>query len=436
MKRSSRIGIWAMLAVILAAGVGAIVAMNRTRPINQTDAIPLAKVKRGEMALEVYANGELNASHALTLVAPTVGGDALQITRLMSTGQQVKKGDVVIEFDPSEQHYKLDQSHSELLQAEQEITKANADAEVLAAEDKVALLKARYNVRRAELDVEKNELVSKIDGDKNQLALQQAKRVLAELEKDIESHHASGQASIFLAREKYNKAKLAMDQAQQNLDHMQVTAPMDGLISIQKNMNASGGFFFTGMSLPDYRAGDQVQAGSAIVQVLNPAGMNLIAKVAEREHDNIKPGQPVRVTFDALPRDVFHGTVKSVSGMSMQSLFNPDASHGFDVAIQLAATDARLRPGLTAQLVFEGVHKPDVLYVPRQALFMKDGKRIVYLKKGSNYQQREVKIQSESESRAAIEGIEPGSQVALLDPTVPHKQAGTGSASGSAQGVP
>ena len=69
-----------------------------------------------------------------------------------------------------------------------------------------------------------------------------------------------------------------MDQAQQNLDHMQVTAPMDGLISIQKNMNASGGFFFTGMSLPDYRAGDQVQAGSAIVQVIDPKEIEMSAK--------------------------------------------------------------------------------------------------------------------------------------------------------------
>jgi len=39
----------------------------------------------------------------------------------------VNKGDVVIEFDPSEQRYKLDQNRSELQQAEQEITKAKAD---------------------------------------------------------------------------------------------------------------------------------------------------------------------------------------------------------------------------------------------------------------------------------------------------------------------
>ena len=125
--------------------------------------------------MEVHATGELSASHAALLDGRLpVAAEHCGITRFLPTGTEVKKGDVVIEFDPSEQHYKLDQSHSELLQAEQEITKANADAEVLAAEDKVALLKARYNVRRAELDVEKNELVSKIDGDKNQLALQQA----------------------------------------------------------------------------------------------------------------------------------------------------------------------------------------------------------------------------------------------------------------------
>ena len=200
---------------------------------------------------------------------------------------------LVIEFDPSEQHYKMEQNHSELLQAEQEITKAKADSQVQAAEDKVALLKARYDVRRAELDVGKDELLSKIDAQKNDLALQQAKRVLSELEKDIESHKASGQASIYLSQEKFNKAKLAMDQAQQNLERMRVTAPMDGLVSIQKNMNASGGFYFTGMSVPDYRQGDQVQPGSVIVEVLNPGSMNLTAQVQEDQHDNVKQGEPV-----------------------------------------------------------------------------------------------------------------------------------------------
>jgi HlyD family secretion protein len=433
--KKHRLLVWTVVLVLLAAGVAALIAMSRTHPAAEPDSVPIAQVKRGDIDLQVHASGELSASNMAAVTAPAIGGDALQIVSLTGTGVSVKKGDIVVEFDPSEQHYKLEQSRSELLQAEQEITKAKADAAVLAAQDKVSLLKDRYGVRRAELDVEKNELLSKIDAQKNDLALTQAKRVLAELEADIESHRASGQAAIFLAQEKYNKAKLAMDQAQQNLDHMRVTAPMDGLVSIQKNVNASGGFFFTGMSLPDYRPGDQVQPGSAIVQILDPQGMNLTAKVPEQEHDNIKAGQPVQVAFDALPGVAFHGAVKTVGGMSMQSFFNADSSHGFDVTVQLDSQDPRLRPGLTAQLIFEGGRKSNVLLIPRQALFMRDGKRIAFVRQGGSWQQRQVKVVSESESRAAIDGIAEGTQVALLDPTVPRKQS-SGSASSGFEGAP
>lgn len=431
-----RILTWFILGIVLAAGIGAVVAASRVRLPAKGDEIPLAEVKRGEIDLEVHGIGELRASHSIMLAAPAVGGDALQITHLVRTGQLVRKGDVVFEFDPSEQRYKLEQNHSELLQAEQEITKAKADAAVLAAVDKVVLLKDRYAVRRAELDVQKNELVSKIDADKNQLALDQARRVLAEQEKDIDSHKASGQAATYLAQEKYNKAKLAMDQAQQNLDKMRVTAPMNGLVSIQKNENASGGFFFTGMSLPDYHEGDQVQPGSSIAEVVDPQGLDLTSKIGEAVRSNVQTGQAVEVVFDALPGHVFHGTVKSVGGMSVRQFFSSNTNGTFEVSIQLAETDSRLRSGFTAQLVFLGGSKKNVLYLPRQALFLKDGKRIVYIRKGNGYEQREVKIESENESRAAIDGLEEGSSVALVDPTAPRKTSGSGSATGSTEGAP
>lgn len=428
MKRR-HVRLWITSFALLAIGVGAVIAMNRPHVAAQAGAIPLAQVTRGDIDLQVHSFGELTASHVAMVIAPPIGGDSLQITQLAKTGELVKQGDVIVEFDPSEQHYKLEQNRSELQQAEQEIVKAKADAAVLAAQDKVALLKAKYGVRSAELDVQKNELLSKIDADKNDLALRQAKRVLAELQKDIESHRAAGQAAVFLAQEKYNKAKLAMDQAQQNLDHMHVTAPMSGLVSIQKNVMASGGFFFSGMSLPDFRAGDQVNPGAAIAQVLDPAGMNLTSKVPESQHDNIKQGEPVEVRFDALPGKVFKGAVKTVGGMSMHAFFDDSGNGGsFDVTIQIAGTDPNLRPGLSAEITFLGGRKPNVLYIPRQALFMKDGKRIVYVSSNGSYQQREVKVQCETESRAAIEGVEAGAQVALIDPTVPHKHSSSASA--------
>jgi multidrug efflux pump subunit AcrA (membrane-fusion protein) len=431
-----RILIRAVAGVVLATGIGVVVASSRV-PLNiKSDEVPVAQVKRGEIDLQVHSTGELRASHSIMLSAPAVGGDSLQLTHLIRTGQSVKKGDVVFEFDPSEQLYKLEQNRSELLQAEQEITKAKADAEVLAAVDKVTLLKDRYSVRRAELDVQKNELLGKIDADKNVLALQQAKRVLVEQEKDIESHRASGQSATYLAQEKYNKAKLGMDQAQKNLEKMRVTAPMDGLVSIQKNMNASGGFYFTGMSLPDYHEGDQVQPGSSIAQVMDPQGLELTSKIGEQDRDNVKTGQPVEVVFDALPGHVFKGTVKSVGGMTVRQFFTSNTNGTFEVSIQLAQEDPRLRSGFTAQIVFLGGTRENMLYLPRQALFLKDGKRIVYVKKGNGYEQRDVKIECQNESRAAIDGLEEGSRVALVDPTAPRKTTGGGPATGSVEGAP
>ena len=92
----------------------------------------------------------------MTLVAPPVGG-MLRIVTLVPTGGAVKSGDVVMEFDPADQQYALEQARSELEEAEQDIVKMKADATVQAAQDQVALLTARYDVRRAELDVSGNE---------------------------------------------------------------------------------------------------------------------------------------------------------------------------------------------------------------------------------------------------------------------------------------
>src|ERR1700736_481518 len=138
---------WAVAAIILIAAIGVVAAARRGSVTSGNDEIALGKVKRGEFNLEVDATGELRANHTIILTAPPVGGGALQIIRLLHTGVPVKKGDIVIEFDPSEQRYKMEQSRSELLQAEEEITKAKADAAVLAAQDKVTLLKDRYDVR-------------------------------------------------------------------------------------------------------------------------------------------------------------------------------------------------------------------------------------------------------------------------------------------------
>ena len=421
--KSRKAIMWAVVAVVLCAVVGVVAAVRQAAPSTSGTDVPTGVVKRGDLDMKVNVTGELRASHSQIMTAPPIGGGALQLTHLLHTGTAVKKGDLVMEFDPSEQIYKLDQNRSELQQAEQEITKAKADAAVVAAQDKVALLKARYDVRRAELDVQKNELVSTIDAKKNDLALEQAKRILAELEQDVKSRSISNQATIQLAEEKRNKAKLAMDQAEDSIHKMRVVSPMDGLVALEKNEGAAGGFFFSGMSLPEYREGDQVEPGRAVGQIIDPHGLELSVTVGELERNSIKEGQTVDIQLDAFPGATFHGTVKTVAGSSSNRFWDDDSRSKYEVSITLTSLDPQMRPGLTAHVFINSDAKKNVLYVPRTALFLKDNKRIVYVRHGATFDAREVKIQAENESRAAIEGVDAGTEIALVDPTAPKKAA-------------
>ena len=111
------VGVSAILLAV--AFIGVVMASSRTKSAVVDGDIAVAAVKVGDLNLRVHTTGELRASHSMMLSAPQVGGGALQITHLLRSGTPVKKGQIVLEFDPSEQQYKLEQSRSELQQDRQ-----------------------------------------------------------------------------------------------------------------------------------------------------------------------------------------------------------------------------------------------------------------------------------------------------------------------------
>ena len=345
-----------------------------------------------------------------------IGGGTLQIVTLARSGAHVHTGDVVLEFDPSQQEYNLGQNRSDLLQAEQEIVKAKADADVQTAEDQTALLKAKYAVRRAELEVSKNELVSTIDAQKNLLALDEAKRALAQLQQDIQSHTASNKSALAISEEKRHKARLSMEQAEQNIKNMQITSPIDGLVVIQGNRDSTGGFFMWGMTLPDYHVGDQVNPGSSIAEVIDMSHLDVSAQVGETDRINLKAGQSVEIKVDALPGETFWGKVQTVGGATSHEFWDENARHKFDVAVQLDRADPRLHPGFAVRLNILGDNLSRAVSIPGGAVFEHDGKKVVYCKRNRSFEMQEVNVQAVSEGRAILRGISPGTVVALVNP--------------------
>ena len=294
----------------------------------------------------------------------------------------------------------------------------------------MALLTARFDVRRAELDASGNEFVSAIDAQKNVLSLEEAKRRLAQLEQDVKSRGLTSQAGLAVAEERRNKAQLTMQRNQQTIDSLVMKAPIDGVIALKQNQEAAGGFFFTGMVLPEYREGDSVWPGRAVLDVIEAGKMELRAKVDENDRANLTTSQPARVEVDALPGTKFDARVGQPSQLASRASFFETASinRQFDVTFQFDTPDPRLKAGSSARVLIEGKEIPDALHVPRQAVFLKNGKNHVFVKIGERFEQREIKLVQRTESRAVITGLSEGTEVALIDPTAAARPASSGAA--------
>jgi HlyD family secretion protein len=431
-RRIVQIGISLVLAV--GAFVGARVGLAQLK--TQEAGIPTTRVLRGEVDTSIHATGELKSTKSTTLTAPAVGGQ-LRLLTIKSTGSAVAAGEIVMSFDPSDHEHKLMEERAQLLEAELEIEKLNADAAVQAARDKVDLLTARFDVRKAELDVTGNELLSAIKARQNELTLEEARRRLTQLDEDVKSHATTNQAAMAVLIEKRKKAQLAMEQAQQTIDSMVVKAKTDGIIAVQQNRE--GTFGFPGMVMPDYREGDNVSSGRQVAELLDSSAIEFVARVPETERQTLAAGQKAMLTLDGLSAAQLGAKVMNVgvARPGMGFFRGPEGPVRLvDVSLALDKPMTTARPGLTARVRIASDPLKNVLYVPRQAVFDKDGTSLVYVKVGAGFEARPVKISARTESAVVISGLTEGAEIALTNPDPKTIQNKPGQAAPSTPAAP
>jgi hypothetical protein len=174
--------------------------------------------------------------------------------------------------------------------------------------------------------------------------------------------------------------------------------------------------YYPGISLPEFRVGDSTSSGRAILDVAAEGAMEVRVKVSEQERPNIASGQLAEVRSDALPGRAFGARVASIAAFAAKSGDPAGPLRQFDVVLKLDQVVADLRAGTTVRVAITGTEISDVLTVPRQALFQKNGATVVYVRSGERFESREVKPTHRSESRIAIDGLPAGAEVALVNP--------------------
>ena len=393
--------------------------------------IPSAQVQRGPVEINIHAIGELRPAQTTSVGVPPMSG-MLQIVYLVKTGTRVKKGDVIVQYDPSEQEYSLEQSKSQLEEAEQQIVKLKADQAVRAAQNRVSLLRAQYAVRRAELKAQGNDLLSTIEAKKNLIDSQDAKRKYEQLQRDVQARSSSDAADVAVQNVARMKAEMGMKLAQQNIDNMIWKTPVDGVVLIAQNTNSVSGRISSMSEIPEYREGDQVYPGRPIALIQGTNELEIASKVLETDRANLNVGQAVDIWMDSLPLKKYSGRIKSLatsatdanSANNTTDLLEALSTRSFDAILEVDGKGDNFYMGVSVRMIIKGNTMANVLSIPRQALFQKNSKPLVYVRRGESWEAREIRIKYLTESRAVLDGVAENTEVAMVNPDLQKRKTG------------
>lgn len=403
-----------VLIVLGAVAWGTIRFLRVSAPPSAATQLPITRVKRGRVVIAVTARGELQGGDSEMLIAPMTGVDSMPITFLRRPGELVKAGDVVVEFDTTQQEYNLREAQADLAEAQQEVIQAEATTKATDEEDRYQIASTASDVKLAELEVRRNPLLPAITARQNVLALDAARNRYRQALQDFTNKKATSQAAIAIQEAALNKAKVTVETNQRIIDSMTLKAKTSGYVNIQPNTFTN--IVYWGQSMFPFQLGDIVRPGMAVAQIPDLNSWELSASVGELDRGHLAPGQKVSFTVVALPGQTFSGHVKDIGG----TVGSPWDRH-FECRIAVEHPVPELRPGMTCNLVITVETMNNATWLPSQALFDSDGRPFVYLKTRSGFMRHDVTLVRRSESQAVVTGVEEGDIVAMSNPDQQNK---------------
>ncbi len=397
-----------IVAAVVALAVIVVVARKSasSRSGSSAQATRTAFVEQKDFVSKVRVHGIVEAVESHTIAAPRLSGQGLNtliITKLVKNGSAVHQGDVLVEFDRQAQLKNVLDKEAEYKGLVAQIAKKEAEQAAARAADETELKKAEDALKTAELEVKKNEIVSRIDAEKNMEDLEQARATFQQLTQTFDLKRLAAKAEKRILEIQRDRALTAMKWAQSNTEKMLVHASMDGVAVINS--------MWKGGSMSDVQEGDEVRAGFPFMQVVNPARMQIRAKVNQADIEELRQTQSVHIGLDAYPELDFGGRVESIAAVAQTSTFSGKA-RTVTVLFTINGTDPKLMPDLSSSVDIEVERQANALVAPRDTVIRENGKNFVMVKSGSGYDKREVKLGAANDAEQVIaSGVQKGAEL-------------------------
>ncbi|BAQ74237.1 HlyD family secretion protein [Pseudomonas sp. Os17] len=288
----------------------------------------------------------------VTIIGPQLSGYVFEVP--VQDFQQVKAGDLLVRLDDRIYRQRLDQSLAQL--AVQKAALANAlqqrnSAEATIKLRQAALVDSQAQARKSTADLQRNQALI-ADGSVSQRELDVTRAANAQTQAAV----AQAQAQLDIARQDLQSvivnrgsleaavasAEAAVELARIDLSNTRILAPRDG------QLGQIG-----------VRLGAYVNSGAQLMALV-PNQLWVIANMKETQMDNVRVGQPVSFTVDALNHRRFTGKVQRISpatGSEFALLQADNATGNFvkiaqRVPVRISVDPdqpelERLRPGLS-----------------------------------------------------------------------------------------
>lgn len=407
-SKSSQVVRWLFVAVLLIAVAYA--GLQFWAPA--TREVPTARVERREFVQTVRTRGEVKSLHTVPVAAPQTPD--LTIVRLAADGKPIKKGEVVVEFDAASQEERYLEKSTEVRQVDSEIIQREAQHSIADEQNAMLVMRSEYDLERAKLEASKQEILSEIEGLKNQITVKVTEGELQKSKTTAEATDISQQADIVQLEEKKNKAIRDLDRTKSYLSNMVLRAPVDGVVQIRPNPRAQGS---SSRSRPPFQEGDSVWAGAEIADIPDLSSMVVEFRVEEIDRGRVRIGQKVRVRVDAVAGAVFDGVIEWLSPIATLIFRRFPPEKNFPARAKIARLDDQLRPGMSASVEVIVEELPNVLVIPARASFQIEGKPTLFVRSGNGFRRQIIDVLARNANEIVVSGdISEGEVIALENP--------------------
>jgi HlyD family secretion protein len=354
------------------------------------------KVERRDFTQRLRLNGTTQAARSFVVLAPRLEGaqvGSMVITKLAAAGSHVQKRDLLVEFDPQAQMKDYLDKKSGYENLVSQVAQKQSDEDIARAKDDTAMKQAEDELKRAQLEVQRNEVVSRIDAEKNQEAVDEAEATLNQWKETYQLKRAAAAAGIHILEIQRDRAQEAMRFAQSNAAKMVVHSPMPGVVVYNT--------IWLGGRMGTVQEGDQVRPGVPFLQVVDPSQMQVRVELNQVDLQKVHPGQHAEMHLDAYPGLTLPAVLDELSPLGHTGQFS-DHVRSFSAQFSVQGTDPRLLPDLSAALDLDLGSASNVLVVSRQSVGSEAGHDYVWVKNGGTFVKREVKIGLSNDLEAVV----------------------------------